>query len=314
MSFGFLSESALLPSQSKSIRVDGRSLVDLKAVVYAKEQKVKQGGSTESGHEGLRGLRGKRASAAAASNAEKSRKDVFARSNRGVEDRSGKDEKEFESGKRKRKNSEKTMLAKARLYEKLAKGEAGGSDAGCLVDFNRKSGEDLVLLNTGKGGVREGKQLSGSDSGGGSDGGGSSDVDITDEFGRDRIVRRGGRQHREWLMARKADLEQTAKQSAEAAAFDERYSYRGNTGAGPRISAVGEGSNIGIGQARSSGSWVWGTGEGRVDAGDFETRQGVEQREGKKIAELLEREGVVGGQHEMGGETEPMSKVGNRTF
>ncbi|CAM9542441.1 unnamed protein product, partial [Hapterophycus canaliculatus] len=144
MSFGFLTESALLPSKSKPIKVDGRSLVDLKAVVYAKEQKVKLDGGGGSG--GLRGLRGKRRAAGDAGDGG-GRKDPFARSNRGVEDRSQRDELERVTASKKRKAAQRVMAAKSSLYEKMAKGEvAGVSRAGSLVDFSRKTGEDLALL------------------------------------------------------------------------------------------------------------------------------------------------------------------------
>ncbi|CAM9395021.1 unnamed protein product, partial [Discosporangium mesarthrocarpum] len=269
MSLGFLTESALLPSQSKSIRVDGRSLVDLKAVVYEKEQRVKsQGGGAESGAEGLRSLRGKRSAAAAAEAAEGARKDVFARSNRGVGDRSKKDDEEHMTSGRKRKVMEKTMSAKARLYEKLAKGEASGSDAGCMVDFDRKSGADLALLE-------KGSRTTGED-----DDGNSSEVEITDEFGRDRTVRRGERKHQEWLKAKKLEASRVAAQEA----YDERYSHRGNLGAG---AAGAEPRAVDAG-----GPWSWGSGKGRSDAGDYDSRQRADRLEGKVMAELLKQEGA----------------------
>eukprot|EP00904_Undaria_pinnatifida_P001767 jgi/Undpi1/11591/HiC_scaffold_30.g13886.m1 len=148
MSFGFLTESALLPSKSKPIRVDGRSLVDLKAIVYAKEQKATLdgggGGSSSSGN-GVRGLRGKR-SAAAGEGDGAARKDPFARRNRGVEDRSQRDEVERVTASKKQKAAERTLAAKSVLYDKLAKGEVAASQAGTLVDFARKTGADLALL------------------------------------------------------------------------------------------------------------------------------------------------------------------------
>lgn len=103
------------------IQVDGRSLVDLKAVVYAKEQKVRldgSGGGSSSG--GLRGLRGKRAAAGDAGGAA-ARKDPFARTNRGVEERSQRDELERVTASKKKKKAERTMAAKSRLYEKMGK-------------------------------------------------------------------------------------------------------------------------------------------------------------------------------------------------
>lgn len=114
---------------SQPIKVDGRSLVDLKAVVYAKEQKVKLDGGGSSA--GLRGLRGKRA--AAGSHADgPARKDPFARSNRGVEDRSQRDELDRVTASQKRKAAQRTMAAKASLYEKMGERffEGGGVAGG----------------------------------------------------------------------------------------------------------------------------------------------------------------------------------------
>lgn len=102
----------------KPIKVDGRSLVDLKAIVYAKEQKAKleAGGGSAGG--GLRGLRGKRSSGDRDLGG-KVRKDPFARSNRGVEDRSQRDEIERVTASKKRKAGQRVMAAKTSLYEKL---------------------------------------------------------------------------------------------------------------------------------------------------------------------------------------------------
>lgn len=105
-----------LPNQP--IKVDGRSLVDLKAIVYAKEQKVKLDGGGGSG--GLRGLRGKRSSGDRAGGAG-ARKDPFARSNKGVEDRSERDEFERVTASKKKKAAERVMAAKSSLYEKMGK-------------------------------------------------------------------------------------------------------------------------------------------------------------------------------------------------
>lgn len=103
--------------------MDGRSLVDLKAIVYAKEQKVKLDGGCGggSGSGGLRGLRGKRSSSGDKAAAGGARKDPFARSNRGVEDRSERDEAERVTASKKRKAAGRVMAAKTSLYEKMGK-------------------------------------------------------------------------------------------------------------------------------------------------------------------------------------------------
>ena len=107
---------------AQPIKVDGRSLVDLKAIVYAKEQKAKlDGGGGGGGSSGLRGLRGKRSSGDRAGGGAGSRKDPFARSNKGVEDRSERDEVERVTASKKRKAAGRVMAAKSSLYEKMGK-------------------------------------------------------------------------------------------------------------------------------------------------------------------------------------------------
>jgi len=85
-----------MPPSFQPIKVDGRSLVDLKAVVYAKEQKVT--GDREGGA---------------------ARKDPFARSNKGVEDRQQRDEIERVMASKKGKAAQRVMAAKSSLYEKM---------------------------------------------------------------------------------------------------------------------------------------------------------------------------------------------------
>ncbi|CAM9623300.1 unnamed protein product [Ectocarpus sp. 12 AP-2014] len=388
MSFGFLTESALLPAKSKPIKVDGRSLVDLKAIVYAKEQKTKLEGGGGSAGGGLRGLRGKRSSGDRDGGGGGARKDPFARSNRGVEDRSQRDEIERVTASKKRKAGQRVMAAKSSLYEKLAKGEIGGATrAGSLVDFSRKTGDDLALLEAkavepkehrhkdhgkpGSGASEAGDSRSGgggnkrqrssggrskkrgggsgsrSDSGGegtgdddddfydGSGGGYGGEVEIVDEFGRHRTVTRGGREHREHLKAKKraAEIESERRefeQNAAAAAtpsssssqanFDDRYSYRGNTGAAPpppgcssssssstTVGRFGSSSSPAAPEATgddgpAAGGWAWSSGAGRgADEGDFETREGEERRAKKGMAELLGREAGGKGDDDAGG-------------
>lgn len=127
------------------IKIDGRSLVDLKAIVYAKEQKTKLDGGAGSGGAGLRGLRGKRAAAGDSNGA--ARKDPFARSNRGVEDRSQRDELERVTASKKRKSGERTMAAKSRLYEKM--GEFCGPVSGSIVTYYTEYSGLAGLLSCG---------------------------------------------------------------------------------------------------------------------------------------------------------------------
>lgn len=110
--------------------------MDLKAVVYAKEQKVKLDGGGGSG--GLRGLRGKRSSGDKAGGAG-ARKAPFARSNKGVEERSERDEVERVTASKKRKAAERVMAAKSSLYEKM------GKDYCCATNCDRSHGTFVVF-------------------------------------------------------------------------------------------------------------------------------------------------------------------------
>ena len=228
------------------------------------------------------------------------------------------------------------------------------SKTGTLVDFARKTGADLALLEAkagkpkrllGDGNTRATDGTSGSSAAtttltttkrrrraatagmtdgqgsrdtdedvnadlnrgsGGSDGGrggreasrGGAEVDITDEFGRDRTVPRGGPEHRAHLEAKKAASEKRVEEEAERESYDERYSYRGNRGSAPHppyrnADAFGGSASSGGGGDGGGGGWAWSSGVGRgADAGDFETREGQERRAKKSMAELLEREGA----------------------
>ena len=85
-------------------------------MVYEKEQKVKIGGGGSSSG-GLRALRGKRAKSGDAGSS--ARKDPFAKRNRGVEDRSQRDELERVTESSKKKAAERRLAAKSSLYEKM---------------------------------------------------------------------------------------------------------------------------------------------------------------------------------------------------
>lgn len=234
----------------------------------------------------------------------------------------------------------------------LAKGVVGGSQSGSLVDFSRKTGADLALLEAKAGkskrrpgssktngkkrqqrnGVGSSRKRGKTDSRDSDtddqaenddddyDDGTSAEITITDEFGRDRAVSRGGLEHRAYLEAKKAAAESRAEEKAQIESFDERYSYRGNGGSTAPHNATSSssfasfssgggtsslsGGRPGAGATAAAaatstaattnagGGWAWSSGVGRgADAGDFETREGQERRAKDGLAELLQREG-----------------------
>lgn len=173
-----------------------------------------------------------------------------------------------------------------------------------MVDFSRKSGADLALLEAkASKPKRQRKPRDANDAGGRPGARGADDeaddeeedddptsaeVTIMDEFGRDRLVPRGGELHQAYLEAKKAEAERRAKAKAEAEAYDERYSYRGNKGAGHHPPEDSGADRV---------AWAWSSGRGRgVDGGDFETMEGQDRRAEKKMAEMLREE--AGGRDE----------------
>lgn len=219
MSLGFLTESALLPSKAKAIKVDSKSLVDLRAVVFQKEQERQErkrslrdamhGGG--SGHEDGSGATGtassgtrgfgrfahlkatkKRGSGSAALSREEER--MGKASNRGVEKRRKQDEAERENeldeqddDKAWHKKSREMLAKKAKLYDDMMSGRVSASSgsaaaavAECLVDFGAKkrSGVDVASMA-----VEEA----------------SESVEITDEFGRTRVVTKDSAAYAELL-------------------------------------------------------------------------------------------------------------------
>lgn len=179
------------------------------------------------------------------------------------------------------------------------------SHAESLVDFSRKTGADLALLetNTDKRGRGRSMNSKRQRSGGETESDNCNDDDmedididgtevtIVDEFGRDRCVARGGSEHRAFLEAMKAAAEKEVQERAESESYDERYSYRGNKGVAATAGAV-----------TAVGQWAWSSGDGRgADEGDFETRERQELRGKNKMKILLEQEGKVEGAKEESG-------------
>lgn len=170
------------------------------------------------------------------------------------------------------------------------------SRAESLVDFSRKTGADLALLEADTDKRAPGRSMNAKRQRSGEeaeidDDMGDIDIDgtevtIVDEFGRDRCVARGGPEHRAFLEAMKAAAEKEAQERAESESYDERYSYRGNKGVAAAAGAAPA--------ATAVGQWAWSSGTGRgADEGDFETRERQELRGKKKMKKLLEQEGKV---------------------
>ncbi|EQC37554.1 hypothetical protein SDRG_05153, partial [Saprolegnia diclina VS20] len=129
MSLGFLTESALVPSKAKAIKVDSKSIVDLKAVVF-REQERKKAATEASGLRSKRGARAKELQAGKKSE-----------TNAGVEKRRQRDEDEEALGddeRAKKKRSRQILIEKAKLYDQMARGERLAT-GDVLINFDAKT-------------------------------------------------------------------------------------------------------------------------------------------------------------------------------
>ena len=158
MSLGFLTESALVPSKAKEIKVDAKSLVDLKAVVFEKDQERKrrlQDALTSTTiDDAVRGPKAFRLSKYAHLRGGKQQRPKQSEKtragkkhcNRGVEDRRRRDEEakareapDEDDDAAWTKLSTEMLRKKADLYDKLASGMGSDHVNGeCLVDFDAK--------------------------------------------------------------------------------------------------------------------------------------------------------------------------------
>ena len=124
---GWITESTILPSKPHQIEEVGQaSLVDLKAALYASEERAKAI---------------QRDPAARATEEQRRRElraaDPLGAKNRGVSER---DEADSRADAEEAERREEALRRKAAVYEQMARGEAVGerAEAACLVDFELK--------------------------------------------------------------------------------------------------------------------------------------------------------------------------------
>ncbi|EEY69468.1 uncharacterized protein PITG_21993 [Phytophthora infestans T30-4] len=192
MSLGFLTESALVPSKAKEIKVDAKSLVDLKAVVFQKDQERKRrlqdALTAENDEESSCRRLGKYAHLRGGSKRRKrSDENRVGKNyrNRGVDARNQRDEaKKTQEAPDEgddeawSKKSAEMLRKKTKLYEEMANG--GNRDfmkGECLVNFEakKKLSEEMS--------VKDKKTM----------------VEIMDEFGRTRNVATGSEEYAAFL-------------------------------------------------------------------------------------------------------------------
>lgn len=128
MSLGWQSESAILPSKSKSIQVDSKSMVGLKALVYGGEQqqRLKDDNNIQ-----------KRRTVGGGTSLKKKSIDLFEKSNKGVEKRNSHDDRKIELAKNDKIYA--ALKAKSDLYDQLACGSIPKANDAFLINFREKS-------------------------------------------------------------------------------------------------------------------------------------------------------------------------------
>jgi len=130
-SMGWLTESAAQPQIAKPIQVESNTILDLKAALFQKQAEAKEGGSSRVKVRRLANAR-----------------DVWSKTNAGVEERNQRDMKANQAETR---NAYESLTHKAKLYEQLMSGRLEPrEDAEYLVDFERKGWEqiDTTQLST----------------------------------------------------------------------------------------------------------------------------------------------------------------------
>lgn len=190
MSLGFLTESALVPSKAKPIHVDSKSLFDLKAVVFQKEQERQQRRAQEQDQDDSGRPAGKYAHLKGRKRSGEHNDRVFKGRNRGVEKRMRRDEDahkdqppDQDDERAWHKKSTEALKRKAKLYDAMMAGKRSSVLAAeCLVDFDAKRELAVETLE---------KEL----------------VEITDEFGRSQSVVSGGDEHKAFLRGQQQEAQ-----------------------------------------------------------------------------------------------------------
>ncbi|GLD93397.1 hypothetical protein PINS_up001989 [Pythium insidiosum] len=206
MSLGFLTESALLPSKAKAIKVDSESLVGLKAVIFQKEQERRErqqklaeavGGNGDIGRAKYALLKGRKRKS-------QSEQDDAGGKNRGVEKRSRRDEQQREldvdnsdDDDALQRKSREMLAKKAQLYEMMVQGKASYPAADCLIDFEEKRRSGVPQETAVPARVEKAEDDS---------------VEIVDEFGRTRTVVKGSSAHLAFMEANRPTEEEKPPQ------------------------------------------------------------------------------------------------------
>ncbi|CEG37957.1 uncharacterized protein PHALS_06002 [Plasmopara halstedii] len=164
MSLGFLTESALVPSKAKEIKIDAKSLLDLKAVVYQKDQERKrrleealtdEDDSATLNSNGASRLKRYAHLRGGNKHPRRSDKDRMGSGcrNKGVDSRSRRDEEakareapSEDDDQAWSKRSAEMLRKKAQLYEEMANGGGHAQLRGeCLVNFEAKKNMTMAV-------------------------------------------------------------------------------------------------------------------------------------------------------------------------
>lgn len=185
MSFGWQTESALLPKQSKPINIDSKSILKLKAVVFDKEKKVEATSASSKYTQNRNKNRVVRST------------DLFDRKNSGIESRIKKDSL-ISDAKQNNENSiiEASLRAKAQLYEEMTAGRLtslnNSNSNQLLINFQEKRNMPTVVHSaTVSSDVKKKEEVQDD----------ADFIEITDEFGRNRRISKRSSEYSEYILS-----------------------------------------------------------------------------------------------------------------
>ena len=280
MSLGWNTESALLPKKAKPISVGNKSLLALKAVVYEKEQQQQQ--QQQLKHDGLNSSSSMRSQRGG--HMPNKKKDVFGRSNKGIEARAAKEDP------LKIAKSDKiyaALKAKSELYDQL-QSNASLSKSGTnafLVDFSSKSTVDEVASSSSSSSSSTHSAITSNERGILDD---NDYSDVEDEFGRSKRVHRKSQEYIAITLERERKRRRKMYSSGGLGHYtshDEEATSRHEYGSEEEIGRNGRESEEVL--RVSQPQWAWSTGHAHKNDHDHGREGEIENYSADYKAKLL---------------------------
>lgn len=258
MSLGWQTESALLPSNSKKIDIDGKSIIGLKAIVYEKERSL-HNSDPQFGNR----CKGR----AALKDSSQGRKDVFSAKNKGISDRIKSDASSTDSTTTVKSKVQASLKVKSELYNKLQSGLYGDSsneNSHFLVDFKSKETRPISQNEISKNILVSNNEPK---------------EEIIDSFGRTRMVDKRSLEYKEYEITNDAKRFKHELQSR----IDNEKKRRGISTTQNQCQSSSSSSSL-------DHTWSWSNGNDRNDAGDWIETSLRDRCYEDLIADKIERE------------------------